>query len=155
MKNRYRQRAFKFLFIVLLAIPMTGVQAEDAIIQPSYSGDKGNSIDEIAMKILLESPGFKTDIYSLKSIDAELKASSNLPDPEVGGEYLVMPEDVDNRWTVELSWALEWPGIYGAKSREAKSKMALADKAVYAQRVEKLYEIKDLLLDYILCSWQD
>ena len=106
-------------------------------------------IDEAAMKILLESPAFKADIYSLESLQADLKTTANLPDPEIGGEYLVMPAEVDNRWAAQISWGLDWPGVYGAKGREAKSKMNSADKAIYAQRIDKLAEIKDLLYDYI------
>ena len=109
------------------------------------------SIDDIAMNILLQSPGFTSDLYSLKSLQANLKTASNLPDPEIGGEYLVMPEDVDNRWTAEVSWGVEWPGVYGARNRESKIKMSAADKAVYSQRIDKLAEIKDLLLDYAQC----
>lgn len=116
-------------------------------IQESYS----HTLNETALEILKAGPGFQADIYSLESVFSNLKTTSNLPDPEIGGEYLVMPSDVDNRWTAELSWGLEWPGVYGARSKESKIKMSAAEKAVYYQRVEKLAEIKDLLLDYIQC----
>lgn len=109
------------------------------------------SIEDTALKILVESPGFTSDLYSLKSLEANLKTSSNLPDPEIGGEYLFAPEKDDNRWAAEISWGLEWPGVYGARSRESNTRISAADKAVYAGRVEKLVEIKDLLLDYIQC----
>ena len=116
-------------------------------IQESYS----HTLNETALEILKAGPGFQSDIYSLESVFSNLKTTSNLPDPEIGGEYLVMPSDVDNRWTAELSWGLEWPGVYGARSKESKIKMSAAEKAIYYQRVEKLAEIKDLLLDYIQC----
>ena len=115
--------------------------------EESYS----HTINETALEILKSGPGFQSDIYSLESAYTNLKTASNLPDPELGGEYLVMPADVDNRWTAEISWGLEWPGVYGARSKESKSKMSAAEKAVFAQRIEKLAEIKDLLLDYIQC----
>ena len=143
---------FTFIWLSLMLLTIGNLKAQTEVAPPLQSSiNEGLSIDETALKILLESPGFQAEIYSFKSLEADLKTSSNLPDPEIGGEYLVMPQDVDNRWTAEISWGLEWPGVYGAKGREAKSKMNSADKAIYAQRIDKLTEIKDLLLDYILC----
>lgn len=107
------------------------------------------TINETAYEILKNSPGYKYDMYSLEAASKSLATESNLPDPELGGEYLVLPSDVDNRWAVELTWGLEWPGVYGARSREAKSKLSAAEKEILSQRADKLAEIKDLLLDYI------
>lgn len=109
------------------------------------------TLDETAKKILIHSPEFQSEIYSLESAISNLKTESNLPDPELSGEYLVMPTDVDNRWTAQIEWGLEWPGVYGARSKEAKSKMNVASKQIMAQRAERLAEIKDLLLDYTRC----
>lgn len=112
---------------------------------------QSESLDRVALKILLGSPGYKAENYSLESAYRNLKTASNLPDPELGGEYLVMPADVDNRWTTELSWGLEWPGVYGARSKESSMKMTATEKAVASQRAERLSEIKGLLLDYLQC----
>lgn len=110
---------------------------------------KGESLDVTAMKILMGSPDFRSETYSLESAIAGFKTESNLPDPEISGEYLVLPKDVDNRWTAQLEWSVEWPGVYGARGKEAQRKMSVAQKEVLAQRAERLAEIKDLLLDYI------
>lgn len=110
------------------------------------------SINETAVEILKNSPEFKSQNLDLTSIGYNLKTESNLPDPELGGEYLWMPSDVDNRYAIELTWGLEWPGVYRARSREAASKMTAAEKAVFAQRAERLAEIKDLLLSYVHCQ---
>ncbi|MCH5227903.1 MAG: TolC family protein [Muribaculaceae bacterium] len=141
------------MIICLAFFQVENINAQTEILSSTHSVETGKrfSLEQAAMKILLESPGFKADTYSLKSLQAELKTSNNLPDPEVGGEYLVMPEDVENRWAAEISWGIEWPGVYGAKGQEAKSRMISADKAVMAQRIDRLTEIKDLLLDYIQC----
>ena len=112
---------------------------------------KAVSIEQTAIDILTKSLSYQADNYSLQSAISDFKTQSNLPDPEVAGEYLVMPEDVDNRWTVELTWGVEWPGVYGARNKESKSKISAAQLALRAQRIEQLAEIKDLLLDYIQC----
>ena len=110
------------------------------------------SLEETAKTILIQSPQYALENYTLKATGAALKTDSNLPDPELGGEYLVMPSDVDNRWTLELSWGVEWPGVYKARANEAKSKLSAAEIQVITQRAERLAEIKDLLLDYIRCE---
>ena len=110
---------------------------------------KARTLNETAVEILKSSPGYKYDTYSLESTAKNLATESNLPDPELGGEYLVMPSDVDNRWAVELTWSLEWPGVYGARSKEADFKLSAAEKELMAKRAERLAEIKDLLLDFI------
>lgn len=151
MKNKIISFSALFLCAIFFCIESANAQNEDSNKLLSSSRTPEWSLEETALNILLKSPGFQADIYTLNSIWDDLKISSNLPDPELGGEYMVTPEDVDNRWAAEISWGIEWPGVYGAKSREAKSRMNVADKTIYAQRIEKIAEIKDLLLDYILC----
>lgn len=149
MKHRHSRRLFWSLF--MLGIAIGNVSAENVTpLTPEYE-NASLSIEDAAFQILTKSPGFKADIFSFKSLESDLKTASNLPDPEIGGEYLVMPKDVENRWAAQIEWGLEWPGVYSAKGKEAKSKMIAADKAIYEQRINKITEIKDLLLDYILC----
>lgn len=112
----------------------------------------GENINEASLRLLKGSPEYKNEEANLRSLEAALKISSNLPDPEISAEYLFAPGSEPNRWGAELSWGLEWPGVYGARSREAKSKMAAAYKALYLKRVDRLLEIKKLLLEYILCQ---
>lgn len=109
------------------------------------------SLNETALKILLQSPGFMAGHYSLDSEISNLKTSANLPDPELSGEYLVLPSDVDNRWAAQLEWSVEWPGVYHARGNEARSKMTTAQKNLYSRRLDKLAEIKSLLIDYVQC----
>lgn len=115
-----------------------------------YAG--AESLDETALLILKNSQDFQSENLALQSTLGSLKTQSNLPDPEVSGEYLIAAaEDESNRWGAELTWGLEWPGVYGARGKEAKLKMTVAKKRLYTQRVERLAEIKDLLLDFIQC----
>lgn len=109
------------------------------------------TLDETALHLLRQSLTYQSEIYSLESASSTLKTASNLPDPELSGEYLVLPKDVDNRWTAQIEWGVEWPGVYKARGKEAQLKMGAMEKEVMAQRAERLAEIKDLLLDYIRC----
>lgn len=121
------------------------------ILLVSIGVTKAGTLDQTAFKILTGSPEYKAELYSLESTLKSLSTESNLPDPELGGEYLVTPADVENRWTAEISWGIEWPGVYGARGKEAKSKMLASQYTMDAIRAERLAEIKDFLLDYVRC----
>lgn len=109
------------------------------------------TLESVALKILDKAPATSEDLYELKRADASMGVVANLPDPEVGGEYLFAPESDDNRWAVEATWGVEWPGVYGARKKEAKGQVDVTQKAVNVRRIERLAEIKGLLLEYIAC----
>ena len=109
------------------------------------------TLDETAWQILKGSPEYQSQNYSLDAVMNNLKTASNLPDPEISGEYLIAPKDEINRWGAQVEWGIEWPGVYSARRKEAEKKMSVAESQISAQRAEKLAEIKDLLLDYIRC----
>lgn len=109
------------------------------------------SLDNTAFVLLTGSESFRVGNYSLDALEKELATTSNLPDPQLDGEYLIMPHDETNRWAATLSWGVEWPAVYGARDKEAKKRLDAAAKNLYLERINKLAEIKHLLLDYILC----
>lgn len=108
-----------------------------------------DNINEIALNILKGSPQFTSEEYALESTSKNLATISNLPDPALGGEYLVLPKDVDNRWAAQLTWDVEWPGVYGARGKMANKKLESAQKALYEKRIDRFTEIKNLLIDFI------
>lgn len=77
--------------------------------------------------------------------DLETKTMANAPDPSIEGDYMWMPEGVDNRWSVGIGYEFEWPGVYksrrdlGKAMRDANA--AEADAGVYEKYVEILKEI--------------
>lgn len=117
----------------------------------SFVGIHAKTIDEAAFQILKNSLEFQSDSLTLRTLATAYKIENNLPDPQLDGEYLVAPHDVDNRWATELTWGIDWPGLYSAKGKEAKKKLSAAEESIKNKRLERLFEIKTLLLDYILC----
>lgn len=77
--------------------------------------------------------------------DLETRTIANAPDPSIEGDYMWMPEGVDNRWNVAIGYEMEWPGVYksrrdlGKAMRDANA--ADADAGIYEKYVEILKEI--------------
>lgn len=109
---------------------------------------------DVAAKILTASPQTHADALGVTSLAESLKTESNLPDPEIEGEYLFAPSGETNRWGAGISWGIEWPGVYSARKNDARGKVAAAEAAAEAARQERLIEIKRLLLDYVLIEKQ-
>lgn len=107
---------------------------------------------EVAVKILETSPATRADKLGLASLSESLKTESNLPDPEMEGEYLFAPGDEKNRWGAGVTWGIEWPGVYSARREEAMGKLTAAETAMDGERHLRLIEIKRRLLDYVLAE---
>lgn len=138
------------------------LQAAAALAMVTFStemaGGSGLSVaaspDEVALKIIVESPALFESMADVVSAEQSLKSAANLPDPEIEGEYLVGPSGVENRWGAGLSWGLEWPGVYSARKQEARGQLQAARSELLVKRNEMLTEVGRLLLDYILASSQ-
>lgn len=112
---------------------------------------QARSFEETAIDILNISPLYKVGELSHESRKLSLSSENNLPDPQLDGEYLAAPPGEIDRWGAELSWSLDWPGIYPAIKRETDSKVRQSEIALSADRLQLLYDIKILLADYV---WQ-
>ena len=115
----------------------------------TFSMGKAENLDATAKQILMGSSDYKLEDYSLETLIKSQKTESNLPDPSINGEYLFAPEKEDNRWAADISWELEWPGVYGARAAQAKKRIESARVNLRMQRADKLAEIKAQLIDYI------
>lgn len=113
---------------------------------------KAENIDEVAAEIIKSAPRLVSTDLSLKAGEAALSSSANLPDPELEGEYLAASAGETDRWGVGVSWGIDWPGVYAARSNEAAANARVARASEQVMRKETLVEVKRLLLDYILAS---
>ena len=108
------------------------------------------SLEETALNILKGSRQYASEELSFTAVSESLSTQGNLPDPRLDGEFLAAPAGETDRWGAEVSWELEWPGVYNARKKEADLRVLAARKNLEANRSQKLADIKILLLDYIL-----
>lgn len=99
-----------------------------------------------AANAILSRNGDRLQIAVLQNAkDLEAGTIDNLPDPIVEGDYMWLPEGVDNRWNVGIGYEMEWPGVYKSRRDLGKAmrvaNAAEADAGVYEKYIEILKEI--------------
>lgn len=102
-----------------------------------------NQVVDSLTNLTTMSRGFQSEVMALE-------AENQLPGPEVGFEYKwPQQRGVENRWGIELSQEIEWPGIYGARRRAASELRELGANSVELNRQWLCYEVSDRLLQLI------
>ena len=122
-----------FIFFSILAFALTN----------SYA----MSFSDILSTIANNNPSLATQ----KAIgDAEimsLKGSNNLPDPEIGFEHKW--GYVGTKWGIGITQNFEWPQVYSTRKKAINSTTEAIDYQNKVNRLEKLLEIKLILIDII------
>ena len=108
------------------------------------------TFDQTARHLFMGSSVYESETLSYETTYHELQSSNNLPDPELGGEFLAAPAGESNRWAAELTWEAEWPGVYHARGQEKDARINEAKALLKDKRRERLAEIKILLAEYII-----
>lgn len=130
----------KILLSILLAIPLAvSAQTEQ------FNRILNQVMDSISNIRSLES-GFDAEIMTLK-------AENSLAGPEVGVQYKWPRRPGEgNRWGVEVSQEIEWPGIYGARRKAAANLAGIKSNAAAQTERWLRFEIADRLLQLIEVS---
>lgn len=130
----------KILLSILLAIPLAvSAQTEQ------FNRILNQVMDSISNIRSLES-GFDAEIMTLK-------AENSLSGPEVGVQHKWPRRPGEgNRWGVEVSQEIEWPGIYGARRKAAANLAGIKSNATAQTERWLRFEIADRLLQLIEVS---
>lgn len=115
---------------------------------------KAKTLDEVAHEIVKASPRLGAVSAENEASIASLATASNLPDPELEGEFLAAPTGVSDRWGVGLNWSIDWPGVYAARKREASAASDGIRASLAVARKNCMIEVGRLLLDYMLACRQ-
>lgn len=105
------------------------------------------TFDEILSTIANNNPSLATEKAVGNAEILSLKSSNNLPDPEVGFEHKW--GGGGTKWGVGVSQSFEWPQIYSTRKNAINSASEAIDHQNKVNRLNKIIEIKLILIDIV------
>lgn len=108
---------------------------------------QAKSFDNILHKIAANNPTLASSVAQNEAEINALKSDNNLPDPEIGYEHKWGKEGA--KWGVDISQSFEWPGAYSARKKAINSTSEAMDFLNKSNYLNKLVDIKLLLIDIV------
>ena len=106
-----------------------------------------NDFDNALFEIISNNPTLAASNAENEAEINELKSENNLPDPEIGYEHKWGKEGA--KWGIDISQSFEWPGAYSARKKAINSTSEAFKYLNKSNYLNKLVEIKLLLIDII------
>jgi len=104
---------------------------------------------EAADAILSRNGDYLSAIVAKDAKNIEAQTLGSAPDPEISGGYMIAPKGETNRWDVGVSYAMEWPGVYGARRSMGKVTRYANDAEILAFANAKRLEILTKIEEYL------
>lgn len=111
-----------------------------------------DGIDKILSVIEVNNTELKASLSSLKSDSIGLRTTNNLEDPKVDFEYNF--GEVGDKWGIGVSQGFDWPGIYSARGKANKSRIAAMRQVYNAKQLDVLLKAKSVCLNIIMLNRQ-
>lgn len=108
---------------------------------------QAKSFDEILHEIAANNPILASSVAQNEAEVNTLKSENNLPDPAIDFEHKWGKEG--RKWGVGVSQSIEWPGVYSTRNEAIKSASQAIEFLNKANYLDKLVEVKLLLIDII------
>ena len=131
MNNRY-------IAIILAAVATTAAAA--------------GGIEDVLCSIERNNSAIKAATASLHADSIAISASNNLEDPTVDFEYNF--GKIGDKWAIGVSQGFDWPGAYSARGRANRDRIKALGSAMLTQRLEVLYNAKNLCLNVVYTNRQ-
>ena len=106
-----------------------------------------NDFDNALFEIISNNPTLAASNAENEAEINELKSENNLPDPEIGYEHKWGKEGA--KWGIDINQSFEWPGAYSARKKAINSTSEAFKYLNKSNYLNKLVEIKLLLIDII------
>lgn len=105
------------------------------------------SFNDILYDIAANNPELATSVAQNESDKINLKSENNLPDPEIGYEHKWGKEG--KKWGIGIAQSFEWPGVYSVRKKVINSSSEAIEYLNKTNYLNKLVDIKLLLIDII------
>lgn len=105
--------------------------------------------DAVISQGLSSGYGLSADSLRLEAEAASVRAENVLEGPEAEFEHLWATKGSETRWSAGVSQSFDWPGVYGARRRQAAALGAAARAVSRSVAMDRALEIKMKILDLI------
>lgn len=105
--------------------------------------------DAAVRQVLDRGYGLHADSLRMQAAVAGLRADNMPEGPEAEFEYLWPSHDGRARWSASVSQSFDWPGLYGARRRQAESEAASASAVMQSITLDKAMTVKQSIIDII------
>lgn len=110
-----------------------------------------NDFDDIVTVLLDGDKQLELSQRQADAAVASLKASNVLSDPEAEVEYLRSGSG-EEKYNLTVSQSFDWPGVYGARSRQTELEQSGLRFGIEAERNERRLKLRTLLIDIIAAN---
>lgn len=106
------------------------------------------TVEEMTRDVMLSSPAIDALMIGAEARSAASAVEGNLPDPEIEGE-MMWPSvaGTERKWSAGIGWSLDWPGVYGARRRAARSEGEAARAEARAEAAGMIDRVRTLLVE--------
>lgn len=105
--------------------------------------------DAAVRQVLDRGYGLHADSLRMQADIAGLRAGNTLEGPEAEFEYLWPSRDGEARWSASVSQSFDWPGLYGARRRQAEFEAASASMVMQSITLDKALTVKQSIIDIV------
>lgn len=125
----------KILSFIILAVSVPALHATD--------------FDAIISQGLSSGYGLRADSLRLEAEAAAVRAENVPEGPEAEFEHLWATKGSETRWSAGVSQSFDWPGVYGARRRQAAALGEAARAVSHAVYMNRALDLKLKILDLI------
>lgn len=126
----------------LLAVAALSVAAVAGAAEPSQA-----RLNEVIEHILSVDPVIGSRVQSAEAEESSLQAENTLASPELEFEHLWGGEH--NRWSASVSQEIEWPGLYGGRSRRVQLQRSMSAALLDIYTFDRALTLKLLYIDLV------
>lgn len=105
--------------------------------------------DAAVRQVLDRGYGLHADSLAMQAGIEAMRAGNTLEGPEAEFEYLWPSKGGEARWSASVSQSFDWPGLYGARRRQAEFEVAASSVVMHSITLDKALSVKQLIIDVV------
>lgn len=104
-------------------------------------------LNEAIEHILSVDPVIGSRLHGIEAETSSLQAENTVASPELEFEHLWGGES--NRWSASVTQEIEWPGLYGGRSRQVRLQRSMSEALLDIYKYDRALTLKLLYVDLV------